>query len=158
MNKFIPLLLTLPMLIGCQTTNEYHEYTGEKIVLDYVENGALLEITASELYTNVKNSKSMICLLSIPSCGGCKNVKRNLEAYATGSHCNMHYIDMTKTLENNEEKNKLTLATEGYYQWGEKESYPLVYFFFKGDVAFRCGEEDVTTFISNYVEVADATN
>ena len=45
-------------------------------------------------------------------------------------------------------------ATSGYYEWGEKESYPLVYFFYKGDVAFRCGEEDVTTFITNYVEVA----
>ena len=152
-NKFVPLLITLPLLIGCKYTYNYHKYTGAKIVLDYVEEGALMEITPSELLSFTENEKSLICLFGLKTCSSCKTVSNNLKAYAEGSHCNTYHIEMSK-VKSNEDMDALKKATSGYYEWGEKESYPLVYFFFKGDVAFRCGEEDVTTFITNYVEVA----
>ena len=152
-NKLIPLLITLPLLIGCKYTYEYHPYEGEKIVLDYVEEGALVEITPTELLSFTENEKSLICLFGLKTCSSCKTVSNNLKAYAEGSHCNTYHIEMSK-VESNEDMDALKKATSGYYEWGEKESYPLVYFFYKGDVAFRCGEDDVTTFITNYVEVA----
>ena len=153
-NKYVPLLITLPLLIGCKYTYNYHKYTGAKIVLDYVEEGALVEITPSELLSFTENQKSMICLFGIEKCSSCNNVKKNLQNYSVAENCNTYWVNAKKALENKDDIDALKKATSGYYEWGEKESYPLVYFFFKGDVAFRCGEEDVTTFITNYVEVA----
>ena len=153
-NKFVPLLITLPLLIGCKYTYNYHKYAGAKIVLDYVEEGALVEITPSELLSFTENQKSMICLFGIEKCSSCNNVKKNLQNYSVAENCNTYWVNAKKALENKDDIDALKRATSGYYEWGEKESYPLVYFFFKGDVAFRCGEDDVTTFITNYVEVA----
>lgn len=154
MNKFTPFLLMLPLLVGCKTTYEYHEYKGEKIVLDYVEDGNLVESNISELASFVQAEKSFIYLLALPNCSSCNNVKNSLKAYSQGNHCNTYWLNIKNVLDNKEDMNTLKTATTGYYQWGENESYPLVYFFFKGDVAFRCGETDTTTFINNYVEVA----
>ena len=154
MNKIFPLIIVLPLLTGCRNTYQYHSFSGEKITLDYVENGALIEINATEVASFVEEDKSFICLFGLKDCASCKSVKANLEKYSKGSRCNTYHIEISKVLENQSDMDKLKIATAGYYQWGEKESYPLVYFFFKGDVAFRCGESDVTTFIDNYVEVA----
>ena len=152
-NKLIPLLITLPLLIGCKYTEDFHSYVGDKIILDYIEEGTLVEITPTELLSFTENEKSLICLLGLKTCSSCKTVSNSLKAYAEGNHCNTYHIEMSK-VESNEDMDALKKATNGYYEWGEKESYPLVYFFYEGDVAFRCGEEDVTTFITNYVEVA----
>lgn len=154
MNKLLRLALVLPFLMGCKTSYQYHEYKGEKIVLDYVENGDLVESSVSELASFVQQEKSMIYLLALPNCSSCNNVKNSLKAYSQGNHCNTYWINIRTVLENKDDMNTLKTATSGYYQWGENESYPLVYFFFKGDVAFRCGETDTATFITNYVEVA----
>ncbi len=156
MNKLFPLIIAIPLLMGCQSTYQYHSFSGEKITLDYVENGALIEISATEVASFAEDDKSFICLFGIPNCSSCASVKKNLESYSIGNNCNTYHIDMEKVKHSQSDMDKLKIATTGYYQWGEKESYPLVYFFFKGDVAFRCGESDVTTFIENYVEVASS--
>ncbi len=154
MKKISPILLCLPFLVGCKTSYNFHPYEGEKIVLDYCEDGDLIQVDADQLYEDViTNHKSTIYLFGLSSCSACNNVKNNLKTYATGYHCNLYWIEMRDVLQNSESIDKVKKATVGYYEWGENDAYPEVYFFLKGDVAFRCGETDVTTFISNYVEV-----
>lgn len=150
MNRIIPYILFMPLLVGCTNSSSYH---GEKITLKYVQEGGVVDTNANQMYNDVVvNKESTIYILGNKTCGGCVSARRTLQAYSEVNHCNIYYIsviDITKS-----DLNKIQTATTGNYQFKEKDSVPAIYFFFKGDVAFRSGESDLTNYLENYVTVA----
>ncbi|MCR5505928.1 MAG: hypothetical protein K6F07_02940 [Bacilli bacterium] len=144
----------IPFLLGCTTKSSYN---GAKIVLKYVENGALVTVTPDDMYNmTVTNKESNIFILGNDNCGSCKSAKNTLSAYSQVNHCNTYYVNIKNIT--TAELTTIQKATAGNYMFGEKDSVPAIYFMYQGDVAFRTGDSELTNYLETYVEVAKPTS
>ena len=136
--------------MGCKPS----PYKGPKIILDYVDEGAVITVDADKIYQDVVNDKkSTIYMLGNENCSSCKKQKENvLEPYAIGNHCNIYFLDVLNL--NETDFNKVQASTKGNYQFLENDVIPATYFFYEGEVAFRIGpNEDLGHYLEQYVEV-----
>ena len=152
LNKFFLAGFCIPFLLGCAGKGQY---TGQKITLKYVENGTLVTSSADQMHElTVTNKESNIFILGNDQCGSCKNAKQTLLEFSETNHCNTYYVnvkDMTK-----DDLTKVQKATSGSSMFGEKDTVPAIYFIYQGDVAFRSGESDLKTYLTQYVEVSNS--
>ena len=143
-------LLFIPFLVACSTNNK--EYDGEKITLEYVENGGLIETTPEELY-NIAQTKlaGSVFLIGDESCSSCVTLKTSMEAWAYHYHAILYYLPIKNITTDN--VHYLIDATPGYYQYEEGEEVPITYFFMMGEVALKGNEETTITYLNRYVTV-----
>ncbi len=143
--------LFIPFLVGCSIGE--HEFDGEKIMLEYVENGGFIETTPKELY-DIATSKDSgsVFLIGDESCSSCASLKSSMEAWAYHYHANLYYLPLKNITKDN--VHYLIDATPGYYQYEEGEAVPITYFFMLGEVALKGNENTTITYLNRYVTVA----
>lgn len=136
-NKFISLL-AIPFLCSCQ---QLPDYEGPKLVVDYVENGSLIELQPVQLYDLViTRGKDAVVLFSIDGCSTCEQAKIDFSSYAKGYHMNLYTVNMSFVLPNSDEYAYILNSTtylDGLYSFPniEEASYPLAYFYKQKGVA-----------------------
>lgn len=136
-NKFVSLII-VPFLLACQ---KVPEYTGPKLVLDYVENGELIEINATQLYDLViTRGRDSVVLFTIEGCSACEEAKTDFSSYAEGFHMNLYTVDMTYVSLTSDDYLKIVNTTtylDSIYHFpeGEELSFPLAYFYKQKGVA-----------------------
>ena len=174
------VLALLPILSSCVQTPSY---TGVKYVLDYVSDGALVEITPHEMFTisSIEQKDSVFLIGGLASCSGCIEAEEQCSYYAQMNHCNIYFIDIDNVSflddYNNVESDFVYPDTdyywlylsstyvddgEGYYalpspnnaKQGEL-SLPYLYFFKYGGVGYRTNSNFATA-LKNRIEVKEA--
>lgn len=136
--KKLLTLLTIPFLCACQ---QVPNYDGPKLVLDYVENGSLNEISGVQLYDLViTRGKDSVVLFSIEGCSSCEEAKREMNSFAAGYHVNLYTVNMSNIPVNSDEYLYVvnsTIYLDSLYRFPDVEnaSYPLVYFYKEKGVA-----------------------
>lgn len=156
-NRFIiPTLLFFPLLIGCNQAKK----PVAKIVLEYVENGGVIDTNADQFYDDILNKKkSAIYILGDKSCGGCKEAKQVLNTQGKEKHFNSYYIEvagMSTTSKDYEKIQQVTRVTNDDDMFKIGDMMPSIYFFFDGEVAFSKVSfvSDLEDKINKYIEVS----
>lgn len=151
LNKLFLAGFCIPFLLGCAGKAKYD---GAKIVLSYDEHGTLVSTTATTMYSLIYTLKSsQVFILGNDQCGSCKSAKQTLKEYSEKNHCNTYYINV-KDL-SKDDLTKIQKCTAGDSMFGEKDTVPAIYFFYQGDVAFRCGDSELKDRLDTYVTVGE---
>ena len=148
MKKIIPLLFIIPTLLACSDNT----YKGAKIKLEYVEEGALLEVEAKHMFDEAfANKVDSIYLIADDSCKACQSLKTYLTFWCKDNHANVYEIVYSKVDE--ESLNYIIDSTVGYYAWTKESTVPTTYFFMQGVVAMTGDNETTGKLLDKYVEV-----
>ena len=149
MKKLFYITLVIPFIIGCSNKSSYK---GQKIQLNYVENGSLVTTNTKQLFDDAFTNKiDGVYYIGDDTCKACANLKPKIQSWCEKNHANIYEIEFTKIDE--EGLKYLVDATVGYYVWTEKSSIPSVYFFMQGEVITRSDEENTIKYLKEYVEV-----
>lgn len=137
-NKLFFLAL-IPLLVSCQ---QIPEYEGEKIQLQYAEEGGLFQITADTLYTNViTKGEDRVVLFTIDGCASCEEAKSQIQSFGVGFHCKIDEINMNSINIAAGDYDKIVATTnylDDVYEFPEiteETTYPKMYMFKQRGVA-----------------------
>ena len=149
-NKYLTFLLIPFCLIGCKRDDSYK---GDKITLDYVEEGHLVESNVPEMKVNAFDNKvDSIYYIGDDSCAACADFKPKLVTWCAQNHANIYYIKFTEMTQ--EESSMLTDLTVGsIYEWGEKNTLPTTFFMMRGTLVFRGESSNTVSYLKKYVTV-----
>ncbi|MDY4848794.1 MAG: hypothetical protein SO176_00815 [Bacilli bacterium] len=152
MKRKIYLLFFIPLLIGCNNQNS--SYTGEKMKIEYAENGGFVTIDPEFLYNHAFIDRiDSIYLFGDSGCEACLSLKNSMEAWAKYYHAKIYYLPISSITESN--KHYVLDATEGYYVWQDQDIVPTTYFFMQGSVAFKANDSNTIKYLDRYVEVSN---
>ena len=154
MKKFIPLLLLTPLLFGCTSEKPY---TGQKIVLDYVEEGTLVDSSVTEMKEVAFEQKiDSIFYIGDDDCSACLTLKQDIAGWCKLNHANVYYIHYSEVSQS--DLSTLIDITEGYYQWSEEASIPATYLMMMGEIIFRGDSTNTLKYLNRYIEVNNPTS
>lgn len=155
MKKLIKLLLFAPLLIGCSGDKPY---TGQKIGLQYVEEGSLVDSSISEMKTIAfDNAVDSVFLIGDDDCNACAVLKKDIVGWCKTNHANVYYIHYSEMTES--DLTTLVSLTEGSaYDWKDGTSIPATYFMMMGTILFRGASDNTIKYLTRYVEVIDSTS
>ena len=91
MKRLIPIILTIPILISCNT------YNGPKYELHYDNEASLKELTPKEMFNiSAINKTDSVFLIGLDGCSACDTAKKDTLKYINKYHASIYYIDMNK--------------------------------------------------------------
>ena len=156
LNKFLTLL-TIPFLCACQ---QIPEYNGPKLILDYVEEGGLKEISPTQLYDiTISRGKDSVVLFSVEGCSSCEKTKNEMKSVAIGYHVNLYTVNMSAVEVNSDDYLYIVNSTtylDSLYRFPDPENatYPLVYFYKEKGIALT-RQSQITDALRMYVSVSE---
>ena len=157
MKKIFRLFLFAPILLtGCMNEKPYN---GQKIALDYVEEGTLVNSSVSEMKTIAFDNKvDSIFYIGSDECTSCVTLKKDIAGWCVTNHANVYNIDYSSVTAEDLAMLKEITAEDTSYNWTDESSIPAVYFMMEGYIIFRGGTTNTIKYLNRYVEVKDTTS
>lgn len=130
MKKLIPLLISIPILISCNT------YNGIKYELKYDDEASLKEITPKEMFniSSIDKLDSVFLIAGLEGCSSCLKAREDTLKYINNKHVSIYFIDISHVT-----------YSDDYTDMSKEYDDTDYYYLYESTVYYSQGVEDINS-------------